>query len=144
MQTYVGRGFLLKHYGLLMHMPAVKAELCLAPEMASKLHDMLCTTRSIKTGPEQNMLKASPQGLTRLDPWMAIVSKANPTLLTLLANRNSRRHEAITSRGERGDGRDLRPISFLSNCPHCGTALRLAQRAGLQVWHLSSTPAPGT
>ena len=95
--------------------------------MASKLHSMMCTIRSIKAGPEQNKLKASPHGLPRLEPWMAIVNKANPTLLTLIANKNCRRHEAIMSRGERGDGRDFKPISFLLNCPHCGTTRECAK-----------------
>ena len=120
MQTYVGKGFLLGHYGLAMHVPAVKAELCLAPELSTKLHEMLCTIRTVKTGPEQNKLKASAHRLPRLEPWMFIVAKATPTLLNLILNRNIRRHEAITGRGERGDGRDLRPSSLVLKCPHCG------------------------
>ena len=120
MQTYVGKGFLLGQYGLAMHVPAVKAELCLAPELSTKLHEMLCTIRCVKTGVEQHKLKSSAHRLPRLEPWNAIVAKATPTLLNLILNRNNRHHEAITSRGERGDGRDLRPSSLVLHCPHCG------------------------
>ena len=97
MQTHVGKGFILGHYGLSMHMPAVKAELCLAPDLSRKLHEMLCMIRAVKTGPEQSKLKASAHRLPRLEPWMSIITKATPTLLNLIQNRSIRRHEAITS-----------------------------------------------
>ena len=102
-----------------MHMPAVKAKLCLAPEISTKLHDMLCTLRAVKSGPDQHKLKSSAFKLPRLEPWSHLVSRANPILQTLLLNRAIRQSDAITSRGERGDGQDLKPTSFMLRCPHC-------------------------
>jgi hypothetical protein len=52
MQTHIGKEFVLGDYGLLMHMPAVKAELCLSPALAQNLHNMLCMMRAIKIGHE--------------------------------------------------------------------------------------------
>ena len=119
MAPHAGKEFVLDQYGLRMHMPAVRAELCIRPELASKLHHMLCTLRAVKAGPDICKLRASAYALPRLEPWNSILSKANPILPSLVKGRLDRQHEAISIRGERGDGRELRPHNFMLSCPSC-------------------------
>ena len=94
------KGFIMKQYGMLMHMPAVQAELCVAPQVASKLHDMLCTLRAVKQGPNKHRLKASAQSLPRFETWEPIISKAPPILLTLKAARDKNRHDQRQPQGK--------------------------------------------
>ena len=120
MQAHASKGFPLKEYGLLMHMPAVRAELCMSEVHARHLHDMLSTLRLIKTGADKGRIKANALPLPRVEPWSRIVQQATPTLLLLQNNRRSRQHQAIEIRGERGDGRGYKPEVFLLSCPSCG------------------------
>jgi len=118
-RAHRGKGFLLKDYGLLMHLPAISAEVCI-PEAASKpLHNMLLTIRSIKQGMQKDKIKSSSAPLPRVEPWLNILAQAPTPLLTCMKIRCSARLNGIEQIGERGDGRDLRTSHFPLECPHC-------------------------
>ena len=116
------KGFPLEEYGILKHMPAVRAELCLSEGHASLMHSMLCSIRLIKGGADKGSLKASALPLPRVEPWSSILRQVPPTLPELLENRRSRLHQAIETKGERGDGRGTKPMIFMLDCPSCGHA----------------------
>jgi hypothetical protein len=131
------KGFPLESFGILRHMPAVQAELCMTAHVAEQLHHMLCSIRSIKQGPDKHKLKASANALPKLEPWSRIIAQVPPILPTLMKDRSTRRELAIETRGERGDGRDLKPSEFLLTCPSCEAQKDCARRI------LYSTSAAG-
>ena len=53
-----GKAFHLRAYGLEIHLPAVVAEICLEAGVATKLHQMLVSLRSVKQGPHKGKLRA--------------------------------------------------------------------------------------
>ena len=79
MRPHTGKAFILSSYGILRHMQAVQAELCLTNELATKVHTMLCTIRACKCAPERNQLRASAHALPRVEPWGNITSKSPPS-----------------------------------------------------------------
>ena len=118
-QSHHTRAFLLEDFGLRMHIPALRAELCTSPEVGERLHQMLCTIRAVKQGAGKGMLRASAGPLPRLEPWERITSKAPHPLPRIIQDKSMRRIENISIRGEKGDGRDLKPLSFKLKCPSC-------------------------
>ena len=78
--THKGRAMLLARYGILLHMPAIESQLCLAPHIREAIHSMLITARHAKHGIGQHMLKASAKPLPKLEPWVSYVGKAPQTL----------------------------------------------------------------
>ena len=128
--TFKGKDLLLEDYGVYMHMSAITAELCIAPEVNSAVHSMLTQMRRAKYPSGDAKLKASFRPLTRLELWVSFVGKAPHTLPQQVSIQHEPLHQAISSRGERGDGRDLKPDSLLLSCPHC-TAHREAARSTL-------------
>ena len=127
LQGHGAKGFLLKDYGILKHMPAVRAELCLSEENSRKLHEMLCTLRLVKGGANKGLLKASALPLPRVEPWTNLLNQSPPILPQLLQDRRSRQQQAIDIKGARGDGRGSRPDSFSLRCPHCGAIKECAK-----------------
>ena len=111
------KAFILASYGILSHVSAVRAELCLDSNVAEKIHPMLLSLRAIKLGPERGKLRASACPLPRLEPWANILAQYPHTLTMMMEAKRAR--EAIFSRGERGDGRDVRPNHFELSCPTC-------------------------
>ena len=107
-QAYHTKSFILGDYGIHMHVPALRAELCLDPGVSERLHMMLITIRAIKQGPLKGMIKASASPLPRVEPWESIVAKNPHPLPQIVLARKQRNIANITIRGERGDGRDLR------------------------------------
>ena len=59
LRPHKGKGFLLAHYGIESHFPAVQAELCLEAGVAKNIHEMLSRIRLIKQGEHKGKLKAS-------------------------------------------------------------------------------------
>ena len=116
---YRGKTCLLASFGLCMHVPAIKAEICLTTEVGEQLNQMLINIRIIKQGPNSGKLKASAAPLPRLEPWRAIISHASRPIPLILSNRNIKENENITGRGENGLGRDLKPQVFNLSCPRC-------------------------
>ena len=100
--AYRSKSFLLEDFGLRMHIPAIKAELCTSKEVGAKLHLMLLTIRSIKQGAESGKLKASAMPLPRYEPWGAVISKSPHPLPQILESRKLREHDSINMRGEKG------------------------------------------
>ena len=116
-----GKEFRLGAYGLEVHMPAITAELCLEDGLASTLHLMLSRLRLFKQGPHKGKLKASAAPLPKKEPWADILAPAPSPIVTILTSRKARRIDNISTRGERGDNRELKPQTFSLKCPSCGT-----------------------
>jgi hypothetical protein len=125
-QTYRAKAFILQDYGIMMHLPAIKGQLCIAKEVANRMHDMLISIRVVKQGTHKGLLKASAAPLPRFEPWVSITAKAPHPLPKILENRRNRQIDGITIRGEGGDGRDLRPVQFDLSCPSCGVVKNCA------------------
>jgi len=113
------KSFRLANYGLEVHLPAVNVELCLEAGVAEKLHTMLVMLRSCKQGTNKGMLRASAAPLPKREPWDVILRPAPSPLQSIIANKRARKNDAISTRGERGDGRELRPQAFHLSCPSC-------------------------
>jgi hypothetical protein len=88
---------------------------------------MLCSIRRGKMPGGASKLKASAQALPKHEPWMEFVGRVPTPLPQIVLNSSARLVEAITSRGERGDGRELRPSSFTLVCPKCGSVREAAR-----------------
>ena len=117
--AYRGKTCLLEAYGICMHAPAIKAEICLNQESGDKVHNMLLCIRAVKQGPESGKLKASAAPLPRLEPWRALITHSSQPIPLILNNRRLREHDNIQGRGENGSGRDLKPEVVNLICPHC-------------------------
>ena len=76
--AYRGKACVLETFGMCMHVPAIKAKICLSQEVGNQLHKMLLSIRAVKQGPESGKLKASAAPLPRLEPWRAIMSHTSP------------------------------------------------------------------
>jgi hypothetical protein len=122
-----GKSFRLNSYGLEVHLPAVRAEVCLSDGMATQLHRMLCRIRLIKQGIHKGSLKASAAPLPKKEPWADLLASAPTPIITLMDNRKARRLDNISTRGERGDNRELKPLSLILVCPTCATPRDCAQ-----------------
>ena len=105
--AYRGKACLLDMYGICMHAPAIKAEICLNQEVGDQVHKMLLCIRAVKQGPESGKLKASAAPLPRLEPWRALISHSSHPIPLILNIRSIRDHDNIQGRGEMGNGRDL-------------------------------------
>ena len=115
LKCHRGKAFLLKQYGVEMHLPAVAAEVCIDEGINKTLHDMLLTLREIKQGPHKGSIKSSAAALPRIEPWLQIIAKTPTHLLTIMQRRCNNRLISIEQQGERGDGRDSRTHFFLSS-----------------------------
>jgi hypothetical protein len=117
-----GKAFLLANYGLELHFPAVKAELCLEAGVAASLHNMLVSIRAIKLGIHKGNLRASAAPLPKKEPWFNFLAPGPTPISKIMNSKRVNLHDNIRSRGERGDHRELRPSVFLLKCPFCGIA----------------------
>jgi len=124
--SFSGKDTLLASYGIRSHLPAVTATLCIAHGINIIIHNMLIKIRQVKGSEGSVKLKASCLPLPRLEPWLDHIGKAPLTILSIILKAEARRHEAITIRGEHGDGRDLKPDLFFLNCPTCNSARNAA------------------
>ena len=122
-----GKAFRLTQYGLEVHLPAVKAELCLDAGVATSVHNMLARVRLIKQGAHKGKLKASAAPLPKKEPWFDMLAPGPTPLITILSSRWDKMHDNITIRGERGDHREQRPHFFYLKCPSCGNSRDCAQ-----------------
>ena len=102
-----------------MHVPAIKASICLSNDIGDKVHRMLLCLRSVKQGPESGKLKASAAPIPRVEPWISMISSSSQPIPLILKNRNVKDQDNIMSRGELGNGRDLKPVLFDLFCPKC-------------------------
>ena len=129
-QAYAGSELLLSRYGLLIRAPAVAASLCLDSAIGNIIHDMLITIRkgcNGSIGSNNVALKSSSTPLPKIEPWAKILAlqwdlrdKSGATSIPKIMARNSSDMlNAITSKGQIGDGRDIRPNSFILYCPRC-------------------------
>jgi hypothetical protein len=125
-QTQKAKGFILQEYGISMHLPAIKGQLCVAKEVSHRIHTMLISIRAVKQGTHKGLLKASAAPLPRYEPWESITAKAPHPLPKILENRRNRQIDNINVRGEGGDGRDLRPSQFDLSCPSCSVVKNCA------------------
>ena len=114
--------FHLATYGVMRHCSAVAAELCLEEGVASTIHSMLTTIRRVKQGANKGKLICTASPLPKQEPWYTILTSAPSPLEAIMTTKRARLLDSIDSRGERGDQRELRPISFMINCPHCGVS----------------------
>ena len=115
-----GKAFPLSHYGLEVHLPAVKAELCLDAGVATSLHNMLASIRLIKQGNHKGKLRASAAPLPKKEPWFNTLAPGPTPISKIMNSRRDNMHANIMIRGERGDHRELRPSVFFLKCPSCG------------------------
>ena len=122
-----GKAFLLSHYGMEIHLPAVKAELCLDAGVATSLHNMLASIRLIKQGTHKGKLRASAAPLPKKEPWFNMLAPGPTPISKILSSRRDNMHANIMIRGERGDHRELRPPVFFLKCPSCGNFKDCAQ-----------------
>ena len=126
-QAYSGSELLLSRYGLLIRAPAVAASICLVCEIGKTIHAMLITIRKGNNGSSGDALKSSSTPLPKHEPWdkilqhqWALREKSGATSIPqILARKSSDMHNAITIKGQRGDGRDARPTCFVLYCPLC-------------------------
>ena len=97
-----GKTFLLEAYGLEVHLPAVRAEVCLDTGVASQLHSMLSRIRLIKQGTHKGSLKASAAPLPKKEPWADLLASAPTPIVNSMNNRKTRRLDNISTRGKGG------------------------------------------
>ena len=113
---YRGRALLLKQYGINMHMPAITAELCIAPVIGDAVHQMLLQLHRVSVPSGLPKLRASAKPLPRLEPWLGFVGKAPHTLPHQMAIQWERQQQTIQIRGERGWEGPCNPF-FLTHLP---------------------------
>jgi len=117
-----GKAFHLAQYGMEVHLPAVRAELCLEAGVATTIHNMLSRIRLIKQGEHKGKLKASAAPLPKKEPWFDMLAPGPTPLNNILNSRRDNLHNNIMIRGERGDHRELKPQFFYLSCPSCSNA----------------------
>jgi len=120
LRAHKGKMFVLAHYGILMHLPAVAAEVCIEEGVNRTLHAMLLSLRAVKQGPDKGKLKAFAGALPRVEPWMHIIQNRPQPIINILEARLTRQLDAIQDVGEGGYNIDLKPQFFNLSCPHCG------------------------
>ena len=138
-QSYRSKSFILEQYGIMMHLPAIRGQLCISSEVAHNMHTMLITIRTVRQGPHKGLLKSSNAPLPRFEPWETITAKAPHPLPKIVETRRARQLDNITIRGESGNGRDLRPQQFLLSCPSCDTLKDCANNTLFKVAAVSLT-----
>ena len=86
---------------------------------------MLITMRKGSNGSSSDLLKSFSTPLPKHEPWAKILAhqweirekSGATTIPQILAKNTSNTHCDITLKGQKGDGRDLQPTSFILNCP---------------------------
>ena len=91
-QAYQGRELLMEGLGIFVRAPAIRASLCVDPEISKIINSMLITTRKAKGKNGKDMIKGSSLPLPKHEPWSSILknhqdaraAKGSPSIPTII------------------------------------------------------------
>ena len=124
----------LAPYGITNSIPMLSAKVVLQPGLAAKLHSMICSVLSGKSGPisPSHKLKVGMLRMPKFPPWLHLCS--DPPLPALVSLRLQGMSEAQVLRCQ-GGACLPRPSSFELACPRCSVVCDAANRSLFHPGH---------